>query len=320
MVQPSVPPSSRGVTVAFRVACMIVAVGVTGSIAAVTSGCFSSKSFDDRPEPVTTDGGGSLDGTLGDGTTAADGGPVGSLDGSTIHPACEAGSPGCTSEAGPIVCAPSTCGSVKVVFNGWLPGAADGGIEDVQLAVDKGTPDGGVNGTVVLTANPNDPALGHENQLVGDFVTTGDAGTPATPLQYANDNNACDIPLFDGRTNTYVLAPMQGLPVDPTWYAPVCGCGGCAACVDGGACDYEGVSYSQTCPNFGSNCVTTPRKIESIDVIANGADATCEVCFYSATTPSTATLISCASPGTTVPATSAPLLVRLDDGTSCAKY
>jgi hypothetical protein len=305
---------------------MVVGVALTGSFAAGAAGCFGSSTSDDRPgSSIPGNDSGSLDGTLADGTTGADGGldgtdnDGGSLDGSRVSPSCEAGSPGCTTEAGLVVCAPSTCGSVKVVFNGWLPGT-DGGIENVPLAVDKATPDGGVNGTVVVTANANNPALGHENLLVGDFVTTGDAGVPSTPLEYANDNNACDIPLFDGRTNTYYLAPMQGLPVDPTWYAPVCGCGGCAACVDGGACDYEGVSYSQTCPNFGSNCVTTPRKIESIDVIANGADPTCKVCFYSSTTPSTATLISCASPGTSLPATTAPLLLRLDDGTSCANY
>jgi hypothetical protein len=222
-----------------------------------------------------------------------------------------------------------------VIFGGWIAGA-DGGPELVQVAVDQGTLDGGANGTVVQTTSATDPALGHENLLVGDFVTTGDGGTLASPLAYANDNNGCDVPDFAGRTNAYYLAPMQGLPVDPSWFSPQCGCGGnCGgACLEsgtGGACDYESALYSQTCPNFGYNCVVTPRKIESIQVIATSADATCKVCFYDATSPSASTSLRCVSPGTTLSGTelygagvdasaSYPRLLRLDDGSSCASY
>jgi len=33
----------------------------------------------------------------------------------------------------------------------------------------------------------------------------------------------------------------------------------------GGSCDFESEFYSQTCPNFGGNCVITPRRIEAIE-------------------------------------------------------
>jgi hypothetical protein len=232
-------------------------------------------------------------------------------------------------------CTVSTCTSAEVVFHSWIAGD-DGGPEWVEVAVDQGTPDGGPNGTVIKTASATDPALGHQTLLVGNFVTTDDAGTLASPLEYASDNNACDLPFFAQRMNAYYLAPAQGLPIDPSWFSPQCGCGGgcggpCLEGGTGGACDYESLSYSQTCPNFGSNCVVTPRKIESIQVIATSADATCEVCLYNAPTPSDSGLLRCIAPGATLSrtdlygtggdaSTSTPRLLLLDDGSHCASY
>jgi hypothetical protein len=47
----------------------------------------------------------------------------------------------------------------------------------------------------------------------------------------------------------------------------------------------------------------------------------CKVCFYSSTSsPSTSTVLGCVSPGTAIPTAGAPVLLRLDDGTSCASY
>lgn len=232
-------------------------------------------------------------------------------------------------------CTVSTCTSAEVIFHSWIAGD-DGGPEWVQVAVDQGTPDGGPNGTVIKTASATNPALGHQVLLVGNFVTADDAGTPALPLEYASDNNACDLPFFAQRMNAYYLAPAQGLPIDPSWFSPQCGCGGgCGGpCLDsgtGGACDYENLSYSQTCPNFGSNCVITPRKIESIQVIAASAESTCEVCLYNAPTPSDSALLRCVAPGSTLSgidlygtgadaSTSTPRLLVLDDGSHCASY
>ncbi len=275
--------------------------------------------------------GASSDATILDGAqdASADGGPSGaSPDGGLADATSDS-----NSDARP--CTVSTCTSVKVIFGGWIAGA-DGGSELVEVAVDQGTPDGGANGTVVKTTSATDPALGHQNLLVGDFVTTDDAGTLASPIEYANDNNACDLPNFAGRTNTYYLAPTQGLPIDPSWFSPQCGCGGnCGgACLDGGtggACDYENALYSQTCPNFGYNCVLTPRKIESIQVIATSTDNTCEVCLYDAATPSDSAILRCVAPGTTLSGTDLygpgidastgyPRLLLLDDGSHCASY
>jgi hypothetical protein len=311
---------------------LVVSLVLVGG--SMLAGCFGSSS-----SPITTPGtasdadadgaldsstGASPDATIGDAGSSdatGDGGGSATSDSSSDGP------------RGP--CPVSTCAGVEVIFGGWIAGA-DGGPELVQVAVDQGTLDGGANGTVVQTTSATDPALGHENLLVGDFVTTGDGGTLASPLAYANDNNGCDVPDFAGRTNAYYLAPMQGLPVDPSWFSPQCGCGGnCGgACLEsgtGGACDYESALYSQTCPNFGYNCVVTPRKIESIQVIATSADATCKVCFYDATSPSASTSLRCVSPGTTLSGTelygagvdasaSYPRLLRLDDGSSCASY
>jgi hypothetical protein len=220
---------------------------------------------------------------------------------------------------------------VEVVFSGWITGA-DGGNQAVQLAVDEATADGGANAMIRRTTSTSDPALGKENLLVGDFVTVDDAGTvPESPL-YANDNNGCDVPDFAGRSNAYFLAPMQGLPIDPTWLGSVCGCGGpCGGyCLDGGAsgvCDHVSTYYSQSCPNFGGNCVDTPKKIESIQVVATGSDATCEVCFYDDRGLTTPSVLRCVAPGTTLSLAELegdggqPLgTLRLDDGTNCASY
>jgi len=244
------------------------------------------------------------------------------------------GGPDTGVEAGRI-CTVSTCTSVEVIFQGWIVDS-DGGPAAVSIAVDDGTPDGGVNGTVIKVTSADGGSPGNQNLLVGDFVTTGDAGALEVPLEYANDNNECGFPLFAWRTNAYYLAPMRGLPVDPTWYQPQCGCGGqCGGpCVDGGsvgACDYQSESYSQTCPNFGYNCVITPVKIEAIQFISTTADPTCKVCLYDSTMPSDSAILKCVSPGTTLSGTSLyggdadasaskPILLRLDDGSDCASY
>jgi hypothetical protein len=296
-------------------------------------GCFSSSSSSS----------GRRDAALGnDGETAVPDASVGAPipDSSLTGTAPDSGLTSDASDAGAMAnvdasrtCSASTCSSVKVIFEGWIAGG-DGGPEAVQIAVDQGTPDGGVNGTVVKTASVGAPSPANENLLVGDFVTTGDAGTLLSPLEYAN--NACDVPDFAGRTNAYYLAPMQGLPVDPSWYKPQCGCGGTCGppCIDGGsggACDFQSEFYSQTCPNFGGNCVVTPLKIESIQVIATVADTTCKVCLYDSTAPSASTILKCVSPGAVLSGTdlygtgadasaSEPLLLRLDDGSGCASY
>jgi hypothetical protein len=307
---------------------------LASSTAAVT-GCFSSDSASPPADAsIQLDGEGALDATSSPDATGRDAAPDGpGLHDAAADAAADAGLPG-DAGADARVCPPSTCTQVKVIFQGFIPGA-DGGNAAVEIAVDDATADGGPNATIVRTARAGDPAVGHENVLVGDFVTQSDGGL-ASPLQYSNDNNACDVPDFAGRSNEYYLAPMQGLPVDPAWYHPQCGCGGnCGgACVDGGVCDFESALYSQTCPNFGFNCVMTPRKIEAIVVTGAGADggsdSTCEVCLYASTTPSPATLIRCVAPGATLSSTdlygtadggaSPPALLRLDDGTSCASY
>ena len=298
------------------------------AFAATCLGCFGSSSL-----PLTPDA--SLEGASDAGI---DGASADALDAANGDATSGTGAPEGGGDAkgdGPITCVPSTCSSVKVVFVGWIAGA-DGGPESVELAVDDGTPDGGANGTVLRTTTPADGS--NTNQLVGDFITTDDAGTLASPLAYANDNNYCDVPDFAGRTNEYRLAPMQGLPVDPTWLAPQCGCGatcGVACPLDGGAagaCDYDSEFYSQTCPNFVGNCVITPRRIEAIDIVATSADPTCKVCLYRSTAPSAATIVHCVSPGTEVSGADLAALssyaadagvgaiLRLDDGTSCAAY
>lgn len=304
------------------------------ALAATCLGCFGSSSSPVAPDASleSADDAG-IDGASADALDAASGDAT--LGTGAPEGGGEGGDGGHASADGGVICVPSTCSSVKVVFVGWIAGA-DGGPESVELAVDDGTPDGGANGTVLRTATPADG--GNANQLVGDFITTDDAGTLASPLAYANDNNYCNVPDFAGRTNEYLLASMQGLPVDPTWLAPQCGCGGScgAACpLDGGpvgACDYDSEFYSQSCPNFGGNCVITPRRIEAIDIVPTTGDPTCKVCLYRSGAPSAATIVHCVSPGTEVSGADlaalsgyaadagAGALLRLDDGTSCAAY
>jgi hypothetical protein len=291
------------------------------------AGCFDSSStaMPAGPTPDATANDGDLDASANGSRDAASGEDAGR----------DANDLGDARGDAHVVCPVSTCAGVEVVFDGWLPDP-DGGVDLAALSVDLGAPDGGVNGTVVKTASTTDPRLGHENLLVGDFVTTGDAGALVSPLEYANDNNYCQLPVYATRTNDYYLAPMQGLPIDPTWFTPSCGCGGqCGgACLDGGtggACDYEDVSYSINCPNFGNACILTPRKIESLQVISTSPDATCKVCLYASTSPDASNLIRCVSPGVTLSyaeltgvsadgGAAYPLLVRLDDGSSCSGY
>jgi hypothetical protein len=75
----------------------------------------------------------------------------------------------------------------------------------------------------------------------------------------------------------------------------------------------------------------TPRKIQSIETVATTGDLSCKICMYSSTTPSAATLLKCISPNTTLTATDLyapgdaapagyPVLLRLDDGSSCGSY
>jgi len=299
------------------------------ALAAMTmlgAGCFGSSSN-------KSSGGG--DGGILDGTTIDEGVDVGVHDSgqdstSSDGAADGAATDGSGAEAG---CVKSTCQSVEVKFIGWIGVDGDGGPLTAELAVDDGTPDGGPNGTVVLSTIWPDAGTPSTNLLVGDFVTIVDGGIVPGPL-YTNDNNACDVPDFGGRANAYYLLSMQGLPVSPSWQA-LCGCGGnCGgACDDAGAaylCDYENGFYSQSCPNFGYNCVVTPERIEQIEVIATSSDTTCKVCIYDSTTPSASSVIGkCLSPGTSMSKSAFigadggvtyPALVRLDDGTSCASY
>jgi hypothetical protein len=225
------------------------------------------------------------------------------------------------------VCATSTCSSVKVIFHGWV-GGADGGPQDAPLAVDTGV-------MAKRSASTSDPSIGQENVLVGNFITGADGGLQS-PVLYATDNNACGLANYGSRTNTYYLAQMKGLSLDPSWYQPQCTCGGqCGGppCGDSGppTCDFENQLTSISCPNFGNTCLMTPRKIQSIETVATSGDLSCKICLYSGPTPSAATLLKCISPNTTLTSTDLyapgdagpagyPVLLRLDDGSSCGSY
>ena len=241
-------------------------------------------------------------------------------------PSAEAGDG--AAEAG---CPKSTCTAIEVKFVGWVPGA-DGGLSTCEIRVDDATPDGG---TVYVTATASDPAAAGRNTLVGNFVTGADGGL-ASPLQYANDNNACDVPDFIGRRNAYYLSAGQPLYIQPSYGKP-CSCGGgnCPnACDDagtGGVCDFTNGFYSQSCPNFGFNCVSTPQRIEQIEAIAANADPTCELCIYESepTDAGPPQIVKCIAAGKSVSkadlvadggTTAFPALVQLDDGTHCAAY
>ena len=314
-----------------------VATAIGAAAAVLVCGCFGSSNNGSAPDGGGLDAGGSetsvtVDGAS-DSTVGAD--ATGSNDGGGDAAVIDATADGSSSGGGDAraeaaACGHSTCTGVEVKFIGWITGA-DGGIEPVEIAVDDATPDGGANGTIYLTTSATDPGIGNRNALVADFVTGSDGGVQYPPL-YASDNNACSVPNFGGRTNAYYLVPMQGLPVSPSWQN-VCGCGGnCGgACDDAGQgylCDFENGFYSQSCPNFGFNCVITPERIEAIQVLpAQGSDATCKVCVYSSTSPSAATAIKCLSTGATLTKPQLvggdggavfPALLRLDDGSSCA--
>jgi hypothetical protein len=96
---------------------------------------------------------------------------------------------------------------VKVIFHGWV-GGADGGPQDAPLAVDTGT-------MARRSASASDPGIGHENVLLGNFITDADGGIQS-PVLYATDNNACGLANYGLRLNTYYLAQMKGLSLDPS--------------------------------------------------------------------------------------------------------
>jgi hypothetical protein len=310
-------------------------VGIAAAYA--LTGCFADDNVNDSgaretggPPDATTNVG--PDGSSQD--AAADVRADGSVGDATIDTggdsASSEASPGTdgsdgASEAG---CPKSTCASIGVKFIGWVPGT-DGGNAACEIRVDDVAPDGG---SVYVTTSANDPAAAGRNALVGNFVTGADGGL-VSPLQYANDNNACDVPDFIGRRNAYYLSLGQPLFIQPLYGKP-CSCGGgnCPnACDDagtGGLCDFTNGFYSQSCPNFGFNCVETPQRIEQIAAIATNADPTCEVCIYSSPSPTPGNLVRCIAAGKSASkadfvsdgGAAFPALVRLDDGTNCAAY
>jgi hypothetical protein len=215
---------------------------------------------------------------------------------------------GCDTNTGACrVCKPSTCQSVRVIFHGAIATQAD-----VQIAVDE----------------PNIPRILSVDTSAGDAGDAGDAGTlvgqktvlfgnfTVDKTQHTTDNVACSLPNFAMQTNIYYLAQLDGLAVKSTWYAGP----------DGGSVDFQDTQYCQACPNFGcDNYISTPKRIDKIEIQANGGDLTCKVCLYRAGAPSDATLIKCVGPNTSLtgadlaPAT-APALLQLDDGKRCALY
>jgi hypothetical protein len=190
------------------------------------------------------------------------------------------------------VCPASTCRSVRVIFHGAIASQTD-----VQLAVD--------DGKIVRTASDTDALIGEKNVLYGNFTSD--------KKQYASDNTACSLPNYGMRTNVYYLAQGDGLAVANQWYSS--------------EADFKDQQYCQSCPNFGcDNFISTPKKIDKIEILANSGDLTCKVCLYRAGTPSDAELIRCVSPNTSLagaelsPPMNAPALLQLDDGKRCASY
>jgi hypothetical protein len=199
---------------------------------------------------------------------------------------------GCDQMAGACrVCPTATCRSVRVVFHGAVSNQAD-----VQLAVD--------DGKVIRTASDTDPLIGQQTLLFGNFTDD--------KKQYTSDNTACSLPSYGPRTNVYYLAPTGPLAVASSWY--------------GGADDFKDQQYCQSCPNFGcDNLISTPKRIDKIEVLANSGDATCRVCLYRAGGPSAATLIRCLPPNTSLSGMEldpmvAPALLDLDNGQRCGSY
>ena len=207
----------------------------------------------------------------------------------TANSDCEQG---CDTTTGACrVCPTSTCRSVKVIFHGAIDGNPD-----VQLAVD--------DGKTYRTASDTDAMIGTKNALFGNFTEDR--------KQYTTDNTACSLPDFGKRTNIYYLAPVDSLTVAGTWYSS--------------AVDYASADYCQSCPNFGcGNFISTPKRIDKIEVSASSGDLTCKVCLYKESPASAASLVRCVSPNTTIsgpdlaPMT-APVVLQLDDGKRCAAY
>jgi hypothetical protein len=190
------------------------------------------------------------------------------------------------------VCPTATCASVRVIFHG-----ATSAKSDVQLAVD--------DNKVPKTASDSDPLIGQKTVLFGNFT--------ADKKQYSSDNTVCGLPDYGARTNVYYLAQQDGLAVASSWYAS--------------AVDFQDDRYCQSCPNFGcDNFISTPKRIDKIELLAASGDLTCKVCLYRAAPPSDATLIRCVGPNTVLtgpdldPASKAPALLQLDDGKRCGSY
>jgi hypothetical protein len=167
---------------------------------------------------------------------------------------------------------------------------------DAQLAVD--------NGMVPRTTSDSDPLIGMQTVLFGNFT--------ADKKQYTTDNTACSLPDYGMRSNVYYLAQKDGLSVASSWY--------------GGAEAYKEERVCQSCPNFGcDNFISTPKRIENIEILANSGDLTCKICLYKGSPPSDANLIRCVGPNVTLTGAelagaSAPALLQLDDGQRCGSY
>jgi hypothetical protein len=204
---------------------------------------------------------------------------------------CDTGTGACR------ICAPSTCESVKVIFHGATASKAD-----VELSVDDPTV------PRVLSVNPDAGAggalIGQKTVLFGNFT--------ADKTQHVTDNTACGLPRFELQTNIYYLAQDAGLGVKSSLYASA----------DAGSVDFQNMQYCQACPNYGcDNFISTPARIDKIEILANGGDLTCEVCLYR----TDGTLIRCVSPNTTLSgddlaSAMAPALLKLDDGKRCGSY
>ena len=202
---------------------------------------------------------------------------------------CEQGCDGTTGACR--MCPASTCRSVKVIFHGAVEGHPD-----IQLAVD--------DGKVYKTSADTDPMIGMKNTLFGNF--TDDR------KQYTTDNVACTLPDFARRTNVYYLAPVDSLNVASRWYTS--------------PDDFKIEVYGQSCPNYGTNDISTPKRIDKIEILAASGDLTCKVCWYKeGAPPSDQTLVRCVPPNTTLsgpdlaPMT-APAILQLDDGKRCGSY
>jgi hypothetical protein len=199
---------------------------------------------------------------------------------------------GCDSATGRCrMCPLSTCQSARVIFHGAIDQKSD-----VELAVD--------DGSVFRTSSDTDPTIGQKNVLFGNFTED--------KKQYTTDNTACTLPDYGKRTNVYYLARLDGLAVASTWYSS--------------ADDFATVKTCAGCPNFScENYISTPKRIDKVEVLANSGDLSCKVCLYRSATVAPENLIRCLSPNTSLAGsdlapTDAPVLLQLDDGKHCAAY